>query len=148
MPSRTLKSRLLWVSYFALLLNSAYIKSFADPTLWYFLQIALHPLLGLGLAGVLIVPLLRRRWTLGGMGLTTIVVSAIGLLLGVVILVLGATTPHRMLVNAHVATSGAGAALLFAYLWIAAPRLNGLGGAWAAAGVDTSRPAKTIPPSI
>ena len=45
-----LTSRLLFAGFVALLLNSAYLTAFADPSLWYFTNVVLHPLLGLTLA--------------------------------------------------------------------------------------------------
>ena len=42
--------RLLFTGLVALLLNSAYLWAFADPTLGYFAQVALHPLLGMALS--------------------------------------------------------------------------------------------------
>jgi tetratricopeptide (TPR) repeat protein len=130
MLSRTLP-RLLWLGYFALLLNSAYLRAFADPTLWYFAQVALHPLLGLALAVGAAIPLVKRRWTLGWIGVITIALSVVALATGVALLVLGATTPNRSIVAVHVATATAGAVLLFVYLWVAASRLTVLGGTWA-----------------
>src|ERR1700681_1949625 len=104
-PSRTTAARLLFAGYIALLLNSAYLRAFADPTLWYFAQVALHPLLGLALAAGAAWLALQRRWHVNALGLAGLAVSGVGLALGVAVLLLGATTPHRPLVNAHVATS-------------------------------------------
>jgi tetratricopeptide (TPR) repeat protein len=119
MSSRTVTARLLFA---ALLLNSAYLWAFADPTLWYFAQVAVHPLLGLALAAGAAWLVLTRRWRVNRLGLSGLVVSGVGLALGVAVLVVGATTPHRLLADAHVATSAFGAALLVLYFWREAPR--------------------------
>src|SRR5204863_7259322 len=42
--------RWLFVGFVALLLNSAYLAAFADPSLWYYANVAVHPILGLALA--------------------------------------------------------------------------------------------------
>jgi tetratricopeptide (TPR) repeat protein len=116
------KSRLLFVGFIALLLNAAYLWAFADPTLWYFVQVALHPLLGLALAAATLWLVLARRPTPGTLGGGALAISFSGLVLGIAILVVGATTPYRRLVDAHVAASTLGAALLLLYLWIGASR--------------------------
>jgi Tfp pilus assembly protein PilF len=132
-PSHSVAVRLLLAGYIALLLNSAYLWAFADPTLWYFAHVALHPLLGLMLAvgGAWLV--LARRWRvnrLGVPGLAALAGSGVGLALGVAVLIVGATTRHRLLVDAHVAMSAFGAALLVVIFWRAAPSLVSPRRAW------------------
>src|ERR1700730_17300436 len=118
----SLRARLLFAGDIALLLNSACLFAFADPTLGYFAQVAVHPLLGLALAAGAAWLALRRRCRVTGLGLVGLAVSCVGLALGVAVLVLGATTPHRLLVDAHVATSALGGLLLVVHFWRAAPR--------------------------
>jgi hypothetical protein len=115
------RSLWLFAGFVALLLNAAYLWAFSDPTLWYFVQVAAHPLLGLALAAALV--LTAARWPHpGAPGRAARVISAVGLAIGIAVLVLGATTPHRLLVNAHVAVSAAGAALLMLWSWRSAPQ--------------------------
>ncbi len=126
------RGRWLIAGFIALLLNSAYLWAFADPTLGYFIQVAVHPLLGLTLAAAALWLLLRRRFSPSALGQAALAILAVGLALGIAVLVVGATTPHRLLVDAHVAASTVGAALLLLYFWRTAwqardPRL-----AWAA----------------
>jgi len=121
----------LAAGFFALLLNSAYLWAFADPTLWYFVQVAVHPLLGLTLAAVALWLLGARRFRPGALGRAALTILAAGLALGIAILVVGATTPYRRLVDAHVAVSAAGAALLLFYLWATASRTANPRVAWA-----------------
>ena len=132
MPSPPARSRLLFPGFVALLLNSAYLWAFADPTLWYFAQVALHPLLGLALSVGAARLLLARRWSPGRLGVAALAVSGVGLGLGVGVLTLGATTPYRLLVVAHVAISTVGAVLLLVALWLAAPRFGSRRLAWMA----------------
>jgi tetratricopeptide (TPR) repeat protein len=113
------------VGFVALLLNSAYLFTFADPTLWYFLQVAAHPLLGLTLATAVLWLVLARRFSPGALGQAGLAISGAGLVLGIAILVLGATTPHRLLVDAHIAVSAVGSALLVLYAWRTAKRTCG-----------------------
>jgi Tfp pilus assembly protein PilF len=107
----------LIAGFFALLLNSAYLWAFADPTLGYFVQVAAHPLLGVTLAAAALWLLLARRFTPSALGQVALAILAAGLALGLAVLVVGATTPHRRLVDAHVAVSAVGAALLLLYFW-------------------------------
>ena len=46
MPQSRLSLWLRWSS-FALLLNAAYLAAFATPSLFYFTNVGLHPVLGL-----------------------------------------------------------------------------------------------------
>src|SRR5215218_4583326 len=102
------RRRWLAAGFFALLLNSAYLWAFADPTLWYFAQVAVHPLLGLTLAAAALWLLGARRFGPGTSGRIAVTILAAGLALGIAVLVVGATTPYRRLVDAHVATSATG----------------------------------------
>jgi Flp pilus assembly protein TadD len=117
-------SRLLIAGFVGLLLNSAYLASFSEPTLWYYAQVVLHPLLGVVVAAAVVLLLVRRRWTTGWFGGTALVISAAGLALGLAILATGAITAYRLLVYAHVAVSVVGAALLLVNFWFAAARLS------------------------
>ena len=63
----------------ALLLNAAYLWAFADPTLWYFVQVAVHPLLGLALAAAVLWLMLARRFSPSALGRTGLAISGAGL---------------------------------------------------------------------
>ncbi len=108
----SLWSRVIVGGFLLLLINSAYLASFSDPTLWYFTQVALHPLVGIGLAAAIVLGLARRRLEAGRLGGAGLVICGVGLLLGLALFATGATTAYRPLVNAHVALSAAGAAVL------------------------------------
>ena len=108
--------------FVALLLNASYLWAFADPTLWYFVQVAAHPLLGLTLATAALWMVRARRFSPSPIGRTGLAISGAGLALGIAVLILGATTPHRLLVDAHVAVSAVGAALLVLHFWRTAPQ--------------------------
>ena len=115
---------LLVGGFVALVLNSAYLASFSEPSLFYLAQVALHPVLGLVLAGALI-PRIVRRARMTRLAATAAAVTAAGVLLGVGVLVLGATRPYRGLLHAHVVTMIAASALLVVYSWAATARWSG-----------------------
>jgi tetratricopeptide (TPR) repeat protein len=124
------------VVFVVLLFNSAYLAAFADASLWYYANVALHPLLGIALAvlafaaGRRLPPAYRWRTSLdvrilraplmriGGRLLVA------GLLLGLAVLVLGATRPYWMLLYAHIVASTLGAMLVGVHLWHVAPRIG------------------------
>jgi Flp pilus assembly protein TadD len=134
MTSRALTSRILFAAFVALLVNSAYLWAFADPTVWYFVQVAVHPLLGIALAAAAAWALTTRRLAVGALGLAGLAVMGLGLALGLAILALGATTPYRLLVNVHVVISAAGALLFVAAVWRTIERHGSPGLRWAVRG--------------
>jgi hypothetical protein len=110
--------RVAQAAFAALLLNSAYLAAFAGPSLWYFANIALHPLLGLALAAGMLLAAGRWRGALARSPLAAAGAAAlaIGTILGLVVLVVGATRPYRPILYAHIAASAGGSILLLAAL--------------------------------
>ena len=109
--------RLLFTGFIALLLNSMYLAAVPSPSLWYFTNVALHPTLGLVLALAVARHVLLHRSPIGllvGAGLTCV---GVGLLLGLALLVTGATSQYRLIIYTHVATAAAGSALLATHFW-------------------------------
>ncbi|PYR36579.1 MAG: hypothetical protein DMF90_09630 [Acidobacteria bacterium] len=110
-------TRLIAGGFLLLLLNSIYLAASAEPTLFYFTNVALHPVLGLTLVAAIV---LRRQLPAPGRVspfLTlTVVILLLGLLTGVGVLVLGATRPYRPLLLSHVATTVFGTALVIVHL--------------------------------
>ena len=110
-------SRLAAAGFVVLLLSAAHLVAAPAASLWYFATVALHPLLGLVLAGAL-VRAARRRPPRGdhaaaaGLGLL-----AAGLALGLAVAAVGATRDHAWLLQVHVAVSAAGAVLWGVRLW-------------------------------
>src|SRR2546426_4383878 len=99
--------RLAGVTCVALLLNSAWLWAFADPSLWYYANVAVHPLLGIVAAWI--VALRVRRWRLTSpAGVAAMMLLATGLVTGFLVLIAGATRPHYTAVLAHLVTSAAG----------------------------------------
>ena len=87
----SVRTHIIAVAFAVLLLNSAWLWAFADASLWYYLNVALHPLLGIALAILLV---RRAPWLV-----------AAPLLTGITVLGLGATQPYYGLVTAHIGAS-------------------------------------------
>jgi tetratricopeptide (TPR) repeat protein len=107
---------LLAAGFVVLLVNSAYLFGFPSATLLYYLNVALHPLLGLALA-VLAIRVLARYFTSGLAGGVATTLFAAGLVTGIWIMFVGATRSHATLVAAHVAVAAAGSVILGLSLW-------------------------------
>ena len=102
--------------FLILLLNSAYLFSFGEPTLFYIFNVLLH--VGLGI--VLILPFgiytykqFRRISTLGRVGVIGI---AVGIVTGGYLMIVGATTPYRWLLITHIVSVGVGSLLFSVHL--------------------------------
>ena len=148
-PSRQLTARLLFAGFMTLLVNSAYLAAFADPSLVYYTNVALHPLLGLVLAILAIVLASRvRSWFTGPLAVSGAFLLAVGLCLGAAVLFLGATRSYRLLLYTHVGVSAAGSALLALHLWWAASSAgvgtSESGGRWAAWSVRSALAAALV----
>ena len=126
-----MSSRVIFVGVVALLLNSAYLAGPADPSLFYVMNVLLHPVVGL-----ILFALLARRLLLWSraprppLGVAGVLTVAIGALLGVAVLVVGGTRPYRLVVHAHVALSVAGSTLLAIQAWRTASRQPRRAAAW------------------
>ena len=113
-------------AFLILLLNSAYLFSFGEPTLFYIFNVLLH--VGLGI--VLIVPfsiyvykyLARglqahdQKERVSILGQTGTIGITIGIITGGYLMIVGATTPYRWLLITHIVSVSAGGILLCIYL--------------------------------
>jgi tetratricopeptide (TPR) repeat protein len=104
---------LLAAGFVVLLVNSAYLFGFPSPTVSYYVNVALHPLLGLVLA-VLAAPSFVRFFRSGLPGAVATPLLIVGLVTGVWIVFVGATSPHATLVAVHVAVAAAGSLVTWA----------------------------------
>ena len=114
-PSRPV--RIAVAGSIALLLNTSYLVAWPSASLWYFVNVTLHPLLGVAVAVSLGVAVRRRGSPPGswlGAGLACV---AIGLATGVAVVFVGATGASLPLLYVHVAAAGLGALLIAMYLW-------------------------------
>ena len=120
-------SRFVSAGCVALLLNSAYLVASPSASLWYYTNVIAHPLLGVVLALAVAPRLLRREWVVGPFAVGIGAVG-VGLALGLVVLVLGATREYQPILYAHIATSTVGAGLLVVHAWRRTAATNR--GAW------------------
>jgi tetratricopeptide (TPR) repeat protein len=121
----TRRDTILAAALVALGLNSLYLGARADASLFYFANVGLHVVLGLGAVAVLAV-LIRRHWRgLDTLGRSAAVAFGAGALFGVGLLLTGATRAFRPLLQAHILLIALGAVLCLAALrrptWLATP---------------------------
>ena len=110
-------TRIALIGLTALTLNSAYLVAFPTASLWYFANVLLHPVLGVVVVGACAWVVRQGYWTpsaflrvgLGGL--------VLGLVCGVGITIVGATTATRPLVYSHVGTTVTGVLLLAVHVW-------------------------------
>jgi Flp pilus assembly protein TadD len=107
--------RILAFITLVLLLNTAWIAAFADPTIFYMTNVLLHLLLGVVWA-VLALAFVRGLLARGLLVAST----AAGLALAL----FGNTIPHRWLLIAHIATAGLFLLAVAPGVWRAFPRLR------------------------
>ncbi len=107
-----------------LLLNSAYLAAYADASLFYFTQVVIHILLGIGLTIAALVHMTRRRVSLPPFVLLGAAPMAVGIAFGLAVTYLGATRPYRWLLTIHIIASVIGALFWFAQLAITAARMR------------------------
>lgn len=105
--------KLSFYTFFILLLNSAYLFSFGEPTLFYIANVLLH--IGLGILlitpfGIYVYRYFRRVPRFGQIGIVGLI---LGILSGGYLMIVGASRPYRWLLIFHIVTVTAGA-LLFA----------------------------------
>src|SRR5215217_2581951 len=107
-----------------LLLNSAYLAAFAEPTLFYFANVVAHIGLGSVLATVFARLLIAHRRGVPSALLAASVLGAAGVLFGVAITIVGAAGRTRWMLPLHIALMLAGIIPWLVYAaWFAAWRL-------------------------
>ena len=121
-PSSSLGKALL-VLGLILVINSAYIAAFGDPSLFYVANGLLHPFLG-ALVAVLFAVFVRRfrRHFTGGAGIGAVALLAIAAAFGVYLTFAGMTRPHSAALYAHVSLAIAG--LAFLVVWMGGRRID------------------------
>jgi len=102
--------------FLILLINSAYLFSFGEPTLFYIFNVLLH----VGLGVVLILPFSiyvhKQYKRISKLGQTGIIGIAIGIISGGYLMIVGATTPYRWLLITHIVSVSVGSLLCCIYL--------------------------------
>jgi tetratricopeptide (TPR) repeat protein len=120
----TLMALWLIAGFLLLLLNSAYLAAYADASLFYFAQVALHILLGIGLAVAAPWQAMRRRVTLPPLVLLGAAPIAVGLAFGLAVTYTGATRPHRWLLTIHIIAMVIGSVIWLAQMILSAARMR------------------------
>jgi tetratricopeptide (TPR) repeat protein len=108
--------RALVIGFFALLLNSAYLVTHDEPTLFYFTQVVAHLALGLLLAGAF-----GRRvgaeWRRSGSAFRLAAPLLLaGAAVGILLMATGATRPYRYVLSAHILLVALGSLALLVHL--------------------------------
>ncbi len=105
-----------------LLLNSAYLAAFATPSIFYYSNVVAHVVIGVALVIALLSVYGLPRVAGLGHGATWVLLG-VGTLTGVALMIVGATRPHRWLLQLHIASATAGSlALIIWVLWPAVRR--------------------------
>jgi tetratricopeptide (TPR) repeat protein len=106
----------LVLGFFLLVLNSAYLVTHDDPTLFYFAQLVAHLALGLLLAWGLSQRVASEWRASGGEFKAAASLLALGAALGIVLMVTGATRPYRPILYAHMLLATLGSIALLVHL--------------------------------
>ena len=108
--------KLSLVAFLILLINSAYLFSFGEPTLFYILNVLFH--IGLGI--LLIIPfciyLYQKSKNISYIGRIGILGLIVGIISGGYLMVVGATTPYRWLLITHIISISIGSLLFCIHL--------------------------------
>jgi tetratricopeptide (TPR) repeat protein len=114
-------STILLAGGLLLVLNGAYLAAFGDPHIFYVTNSLIHPALGIGVAILFIVFLIRNKNFLSGFtGLGARLLLAISTGFGLFLAAVGMTRPHSLGLYLHVGFAIAG--LFFLLLWLNARR--------------------------
>lgn len=100
--------KVMIVGYILLLANSSYLAAYADPTLFYFGNVALHLILGVVLTIYFAAYALKRFRQVSGMMKIAIILLAVSAALGLFMMRFGATRQYRWALYSHIAFSVAG----------------------------------------
>ena len=104
-------------AFLILLINSAYLFSFGEPTLFYISNVLFHLALGI----ILIIPfsvyIYHKFRNISFFGWVSIVSLTIGIVSGGYLMVVGATTPYRWLLITHIVSISIGSILFCFHLF-------------------------------
>jgi tetratricopeptide (TPR) repeat protein len=95
-------AKFLIAGFILLLINSSYLAAYAEPTLFYFGNVALHFLIGLALAVTSAIYLRKRLGELSRSMLFAVIALALSTGFGVFLMIFGATRPYRWALYSHI----------------------------------------------
>lgn len=102
--------------FLLLLLNSAYLFSFGEPTLFYISNILLHLVLGILLIIPFSVYLFKTLKRITSLGRGSVICIIVGIVTGVWLMIVGATTPYRWILYTHIISISIGSFLFCIHL--------------------------------
>ena len=110
-------TRVAFIGLIALILNSACLIAFPTASIWYFGNVVLHPVLGVVVLGACAWVARRGYWTPSVFFSVGLLTLALGVICGVGLAIVGATTGTRAPVYSYVGITVAGVLLLAVHLW-------------------------------
>ncbi len=102
--------------FLILLLNSAYLFSFGEPTLFYILNVLFHLALGIALIIPFSIYLYQKFNILSSYGRVGVFGLLVGIASGVSLMIVGATTPFRWILITHIISISIGSLLFCIHL--------------------------------
>ena len=102
--------------FLILLLNSAYLFSFGEPTLFYILNVLFHLALGIALIIPFSIYLYQKFNILSPYGHVGVFGLLVGIASGVSLMIVGATTPFRWILITHIISISIGSLLFCLHL--------------------------------
>ena len=117
-------TKLLLLGFLILLINSAYLISFGEPTLFYIGNVLIHVVLGVALIVPFIVYVHKHFAGMSIIGKGGLVCLGIGAISGLYLMFVGATTPNRWLLILHIVTVTLGTILFVGHLLILGRRAD------------------------
>ena len=107
-----------FLGFLLLLLNSSYLASFGTPSLFYISNVFIHILIGIGLIPFFTLFVSRSFADMLHIGKIAIVLLITGIISGLWLMVVGATTPNRWLLISHIVVTTVGSILLILhFIW-------------------------------
>jgi len=110
-------------AFLVLILNSAYLAARADASPFYFANVGLHLLLGVALATAAALRFARQAGPRPPLAVGAAMLLGVATVLGLVLMVVGATRPHRGFLYAHIAFAVAGTLVLMLHAALQARRM-------------------------
>jgi tetratricopeptide (TPR) repeat protein len=104
------------LTFLILLLNSAYLFSFGEPTLFYIFNVLFHIGLGILLIIPFIIYLYQKFKDISTVGRVGVFGLIVGIATGGYLMVVGATTPYRWLLITHIISISVGSLLFCIHL--------------------------------
>src|SRR5215471_18981118 len=106
-PNKRL-AKLLVIGFFILLINSSYLGAYADPTIFYFSNLAFHIGLGIALTAIYAYYLVRRIRELPKLLLIASGIIGAGVFFGAFLMIAGAVHANWWALYLHVGLGVAG----------------------------------------